>query len=163
MRIAIHTLGCKVNQYESQAMEELLRARGHTLVPFEEQAEAYLINSCTVTATSDKKSRQAVRQVRRRAPEALVALCGCYPQVSPDQAASLGADLVGGSGDRRGFLDKLEALIQHNESDIKTWIPLEYDLQMTYGNEQVKFSEYLTELRAKVREDSVQKIQKKGC
>ena len=60
-------------------------------------------------------------------------------------------------------LDNLEALIQHNESDIKTWIPLEYDLQMTYGNEQVKFSEYLTELRAKVREDSVQKIQKKGC
>ena len=58
-------------------------------------------------------------------------------------------------------LDKLEALIQHNESDIKTWIPLEYDLQMTYGNEQVKFSEYLTELRAKVREDSVQKIWKK--
>lgn len=55
-------------------------------------------------------------------------------------------------------LDKLEALIQHNESDIKTWIPLEYDLQMTYGNEQVKFSEYLTELRAKVREDSVRKI-----
>lgn len=60
-------------------------------------------------------------------------------------------------------LDNLEALIQHNESDISTWIPLEYDLQMTYGNEQVKFSEYLTELRAKVREDSVQKIQKKGC
>ena len=58
-------------------------------------------------------------------------------------------------------LDNLEALIQHNESDISTWIPLEYDLQMTYGNEQVKFSEYLTELRAKVREDSVQKIQKK--
>ena len=116
MLIAIHTLGCKVNQYESQAMEELLRARGHTLVPFEEQAEAYLINSCTVTATSDKKSRQAVRQVRRRAPEALVALCGCYPQVSPDQAASLGADLVGGSGDRRGFLDKLEALAEARQS-----------------------------------------------
>ena len=63
----------------------------------------------------------------------------------------------------KNALDKLEALIQHNESDIKTWIPLEYDLQMIYGNEQVKFSEYLTELRAKVREDSVQKIQKKGC
>lgn len=55
-------------------------------------------------------------------------------------------------------LDKLEALIQHNESDIKTWIPLEYDLQMTYGNEQVKFSEYLTQLRDQVREDSVKKI-----
>lgn len=58
-------------------------------------------------------------------------------------------------------LDNLEALIQHNESDISTWIPLEYDLQMTYGNEQVKFSEYLMELRAKVREDSMQKIRKK--
>ena len=56
-------------------------------------------------------------------------------------------------------LDKLEALIQHNESDIKTWIPLEYDLQMIYGNEQVKFSEYLTELRDQVREDSVRKIE----
>ena len=57
-------------------------------------------------------------------------------------------------------LDNLEALIQHNESDISTWIPLEYDLQMTYGNEQVKFSEYLTELRNHVREDSVRKIKK---
>lgn len=75
MRVAIHTLGCKVNQYESQAMEELLRARGHSLVPFEAQADVYLINSCTVTATSDKKSRQAVRQARKRAPGALVALC----------------------------------------------------------------------------------------
>ena len=86
MRVAIHTLGCKVNQYESQAMEELLRARGHSLVPFEAQADVYLINSCTVTATSDKKSRQAVRQARKRAPGALVALCGCYPQVSPEAA-----------------------------------------------------------------------------
>ena len=57
-------------------------------------------------------------------------------------------------------LDKLEALIQHNESDIKTWIPLEYNLQMTYGNEQVKFSDYLTELREQVRADSVRKIEK---
>ena len=101
MRVAIHTLGCKVNQYESQAMEELLRARGHSLVPFEAQADVYLINSCTVTATSDKKSRQAVRQAPKRAPGALVALCGCYPQVSPEAARQLEADLIGGSGDRR--------------------------------------------------------------
>ena len=116
MRVAIHTLGCKVNQYESQAMEELLQARGHTLVPFDGEADAYLINSCTVTAVSDKKSRQAVRQVRRRAPSALIALCGCYPQVSPDQAAQLGADLVGGTGDRAAFLDRLEALAQGRQA-----------------------------------------------
>ena len=92
MVFAFHTLGCKVNQYETQAMEELLLAKGHTLVPFEEKADVYIINSCTVTAVSDKKSRQAVRQARRRAPEAVVALCGCYPQVSPEEAAKLDAD-----------------------------------------------------------------------
>ena len=108
MRVAIHTLGCKVNQYESQAMEEILTARGHTLVPFEDPADVYIVNSCTVTATSDKKSRQAVRQARKRAPEALVALCGCYPQVSPEDARKIDADLIGGSGDRLGFLDLLE-------------------------------------------------------
>ena len=61
MRVAIHTLGCKVNQYESQAMEELLRARGPSLVPCEAQADGYLSNSCTVTATRAQKSRPAVR------------------------------------------------------------------------------------------------------
>ena len=96
MRVAIHTLGCKVNQYESQAMEEILTARGHTLVPFEDPADVYIVNSCTVTATSDKKSRQAVRQARKRAPEALVALCGCYPQVSPEDARKIDADLIAG-------------------------------------------------------------------
>ena len=110
MRVAIHTLECKVNQYESQAMEEILTARGHTLVPFEDPADVYIVNSCTVTATSDKKSRQAVRQARKRAPEALVALCGCYPQVSPEDARKIDADLIGGSGDRLGFLDLLEQM-----------------------------------------------------
>ena len=110
MRVAIHTLGCKVNQYESQAMEEILTARGHTLVPFEDPADVDIVNSCTVTATSDKKSRQAVRQARKRAPEALVALCGCYPQVSPEDARKIDADLIGGSGDRLGFLDLLEQM-----------------------------------------------------
>ncbi len=112
MRVAIHTLGCKVNQYETQAMEEILRARGHTLTAFEESADLYIINSCTVTAVSDKKSRQAVRQARKRAPNAVVAVCGCYPQVSPEEAAKLDADLIGGSGNRTAFLDRLESIAQ---------------------------------------------------
>ncbi len=118
MVFAFHTLGCKVNQYETQAMEELLLAKGHTLVPFEEKADVYIINSCTVTAVSDKKSRQAVRQARRRAPEAVVALCGCYPQVSPEEAARLDADLIGGSGDRQGFLDLLESMAGRKEKTV---------------------------------------------
>ena len=110
MRFAVHTLGCKVNQYETQAMEALLLAGGHTQVLFQEAADVYIINSCTVTAASDRKSRQAVRQVRKRAPEALIALCGCYPQVSPEEASALPVDLIGGSGDRLGFLQALEQL-----------------------------------------------------
>jgi len=110
MRFAVHTLGCKVNQYETQAMEALLLAGGHTQVPFQKAADVYIINSCTVTAASDRKSRQAVRQVRKRAPEALIALCGCYPQVSPEEASALPVDLIGGSGDRLGFLQALEQL-----------------------------------------------------
>ena len=108
MRVAIHTLGCKANQYETQAMETLLRARGHTLVPFEAEADAYVVNSCTVTAVSDRKSRQAVRQARKRGPRAVVALCGCYPQVSPEEAGRLDCDLISGTGDRIAFLDLLE-------------------------------------------------------
>ncbi len=108
MRVAIHTLGCKANQYETQAMETLLRARGHTMVPFEGEADAYVVNSCTVTAVSDRKSRQAVRQARKRAPGALVAICGCYPQVDPQAAEGLDCDLIAGTGDRGAFLDLLE-------------------------------------------------------
>ncbi len=110
MKIAIQTLGCKVNQVETQALELLFTQRGHDLVPFEEAADAYIINSCTVTAVSDKKSRQAVRQAQRKNPRAVVALCGCYPQVSPEDGAKLGVHLLAGTGDRVGFVDNLEAV-----------------------------------------------------
>ena len=118
MVFAFHTLGCKVNQYETQAMEEILLSRGHTLAPFEGEADVYIINSCTVTAVSDKKSRQTVRQARKRAPGAIVALCGCYPQVSPEEAAKLDADLIGGSGDRMGFLNLLEQMAENRQKTV---------------------------------------------
>ena len=118
MRIAIHTLGCKANQYETQAMETILRARGHDLVPFDGEADAYVVNSCTVTAVSDRKSRQAVRQARKRAPEAIVALCGCYPQVSPEAAGLLDCDLIGGTGERTAFLDLLERAVRTREKTV---------------------------------------------
>ena len=108
MKIAIQTLGCKVNQVESQAMERRLQERGHRLVSPGERADAFILNSCTVTAASDQKSRQLLRRFRRENPGAVVALCGCYPQVSPGEAQKLGADLLGGTGDREGFLTLLE-------------------------------------------------------
>ena len=76
MKIALYTLGCKVNQYETQAMEQELLRRGHTLVPFEETADAYIVNTCTVTAVSDKKSRNAIRRAKKRNENAVVGVCG---------------------------------------------------------------------------------------
>lgn len=108
MRVAIYTLGCKVNQYETQAMEQLLRARGHQIVDFGGEADVYVVNSCSVTAVSDQKSRQAIHRVRREHPEAVVALCGCYPQTHADDVRGLDVDLIAGTGDRAGFLDLLE-------------------------------------------------------
>ena len=108
MRAAFCTLGCKVNQYETQALERLFTQRGHVLVPFEGEADVYIINSCTVTAVSDKKSRQTARQARKRAPQALVALCGCYPQTHPEDIGGLPVDLVAGTGDRVRFVELVE-------------------------------------------------------
>ena len=108
MRVAFYTLGCKVNQYETQALERLFAARGHVLVPFEGEADVYVVNSCTVTAVSDKKSRQVVRQARKRAPDGVIALCGCYPQTHPGDMDGLPVDLIAGTGDRLGFVELAE-------------------------------------------------------
>ncbi len=110
MRIAIYTLGCKVNQYETQAMENELLGRGHSLVPFGEQADGYIINTCTVTAHSDKKCRVIIRQARKQNPDAVVAVCGCYAQTDPAAVAALGVDLVMGTTGRLAFLDEVERL-----------------------------------------------------
>ena len=115
MKIAIHTLGCKVNQYETQAMEQEFTGRGHSIVSFEETADAYIINTCTVTAVSDKKSRQMIRRARKDNPDAVVAVCGCYAQTKPEEVAQLDVDLVSGTGDRMRFIDLLEHAVREKE------------------------------------------------
>jgi len=112
MRVAICTLGCKVNQYETQAMEQELLRRGHSLVDFEEEADAYVVNTCSVTAVSDKKSRQMLRRAKKQNPAAVVAACGCYSQTHADEAEGLEVDLVAGTGDRTGFLGLLEEAVE---------------------------------------------------
>lgn len=115
MRIAIYTLGCKVNQYETQAMEQELTRRGHEIVPFDSAADAYIVNTCSVTAVSDKKSRQMIRRCRKRNERAVVAACGCYVQTHSDEAAGLDLDLIAGTGDRMAFLDLLEQAAREKE------------------------------------------------
>ncbi len=111
MRVAIYTLGCKVNQYETAAMEAELQRRGHTLTDFESEADAYIINTCSVTAVSDKKSRQMIRRAKKRNSAAVVAACGCYVQTHTDEAQSLGIDLISGTGQRMEFIDLLEQTV----------------------------------------------------
>ena len=118
MRIALYTLGCKVNQYETQAMEQELTTQGHELVAFEEPADAYIINTCSVTAVSDKKSRQMIRRAKKMNPHAIVAACGCYAQTHTDEVAALGIDFVGGTGQRMEFLRQLLAAAEEKRQRV---------------------------------------------
>ena len=98
MKIAFFTLGCKVNQYESQAMAERMVKCGFELVSPNEKADVYVINSCTVTAESDRKTRQTVRRFKRKNPDSIVVLTGCMPQAFPEDAEALAeADIVLGN------------------------------------------------------------------
>ena len=120
MNVAIYTLGCKVNQYETAAMERELTARGHTLVPFDGPADAYIINTCTVTAVSDKKSRNTIRRAKKLSPRAVVAVCGCYGQTDPEAVTALGVDLVAGTAGRLAFLDLLEEKLREKRAGQET-------------------------------------------
>ena len=118
MKFAFYTLGCKVNQYETQAMERLLQELGHEIGSFEDDCHGYIINTCSVTAVADKKNRAVIRRCRRSHPDAIIAVCGCYTQHAPEAARELGVDVLGGSGGREEFLQDLLAAVadrQHRE------------------------------------------------
>ena len=106
MRFHCYTLGCKVNQYETQAMERLLVALGNAPAP-ENEADALIVNTCTVTAVADRKNRTLIHRLRREHPDAVLGVCGCYAQVSTDDVAAMGVDVVSGSGGRDEFVQLL--------------------------------------------------------
>lgn len=106
MKYTILTLGCKVNQFETQAMETMLAERGFE--PAEKgEADLVIVNTCAVTAESGRKSRQAIRRLKNENEGALVAVCGCYSQISPEDTEALGADVVYGSAKRTEFVDDI--------------------------------------------------------
>ena len=107
MKIAFYTLGCKTNQYETQAMERLVVEMGHTIGSFDECCDAYVINTCSVTAVADKKNRAIIRRCRRDNPHAVIGVCGCHSQHDAEAVRALGADVIGGSGQRQQFVDLL--------------------------------------------------------
>lgn len=127
---SITTLGCKVNQYESEAMSELFEEKGYMKVDQEtEVADIYIINTCTVTNLSDRKSRQVIRKAKRENPEAIVAVVGCYSQVSPKEVASIeGVDIVLGTTERADIVNMVEDF-QSNEQSINVVRSLDGDYE----------------------------------
>ena len=118
MKFAFYTLGCKTNQYETQAMERLLMDAGHEIGHFDEVCDAYVINTCSVTAVADKKNRAVIRRCRRDNPEAIIGVCGCYTQHDSDAVRALGVDVIGGSAKRQEFVELLlTALAQRNHQE----------------------------------------------
>lgn len=115
MKAALTTLGCKVNHYETEAMRELFTHEGWQIVDFSEPADVYVVNTCTVTQTSDAKSRQMIARAHRMNPDALVVAVGCYAQVAPESVAALeGVGLVIGTGGRKEIVSRVnEALVSH--------------------------------------------------
>ena len=115
MKFHCFTLGCKVNQYETQAMEQQLVGLGHE-PSAEADSDVLIVNTCTVTAVADRKNRTLLHRLRREHPDALLGVCGCYSQISPEEAVKTGADVVSGSGGREEFLQRLLALWREKEA-----------------------------------------------
>lgn len=112
MRVTFYTLGCKVNQNETGALAQLFEESGYTVVPNEEDADVYVVNSCTVTNFGDQKSRKWLRRAKRENPGAVTVLTGCYPQAFPEEAAGImEADVVTGSGNRRAILQDVQKVL----------------------------------------------------
>lgn len=109
LRIAFYTLGCKLNQAETAALGNAAAEHGYSLVAFEEKADVYVVNSCTLTNRADRKTRQALYQAKRRSPDAIVVLAGCYPQVQPQHSNEIpGVDIVLGTRDKFGLFEAID-------------------------------------------------------
>ena len=116
MKVSFYTLGCKVNQYESRAMSEMLEKNGFEIVPSGEKADVFVVNSCTVTAQADQKTRQAVRKFKRKCPESVVVLTGCMPQAFPADAERLfEADIVTGNKTPGALLTLLDEFFKNGK------------------------------------------------
>lgn len=115
-KVALHNLGCKVNAYETEAMQELLEKHGYEIVPFQEGADVYIINTCTVTNMADRKSRQMLHKARKMNPDSIVVACGCYVQAKKDDIPE-GIDIVVGNNKKQNIVEILENYEKEKNAD----------------------------------------------
>ena len=115
MKVAFHTLGCKVNQYETEAMREQFAQAGHVVVGETDVADVYIINTCTVTSLADRKSRQYIRRMKKQSPNSVVAVTGCYVQIKPDEVAAIeGVDIIAGTDEKENLIKYITEYIEKN-------------------------------------------------
>ena len=121
MKAAYYTLGCKVNQYDTQLMRDQLERLGYQTVSFDEEADLYIVNTCTVTQVSDKKSRQMISKAKRNHPQSIIVVCGCFSQVAPKAAAALeGVDIVLGTSNRKDIAAYIERFKADGKQIVET-------------------------------------------
>lgn len=124
MKVAFHTLGCKVNQYETEAMREQFKAEGFESVDENDFADVYVINTCTVTNLADRKSRQYIRRMKKGNPDAVIAVTGCYAQIKPEELAELPeVDIVAGTGEKNNIIQYVKSFMEEKQQQthIKTY------------------------------------------
>lgn len=145
-KVAFYTLGCKVNQYETEAMLELFENEGYQGVDSEEYADVYVINTCTVTHMSDRKSRQYIRRVKKKNPDAIIAVVGCYSQVSPEEILEIeDVNLVMGTNDRKTIVEKIKSI------DSKSKVSTVDDIMKVKEFESIEISQTNGKTRAFIK------------
>lgn len=124
-KVALHNLGCKVNAYETEAMQELLEEHGYEIVPFKEGADIYIINTCTVTNMADRKSRQMLHRARKMNPHAIVVACGCYVQTKSDELDEC-IDIVVGNNRKKDIIEILKEYERGREGSCQEMVDINH-------------------------------------
>ncbi len=150
-KAAFHTLGCKVNQYETEAMKEQFASCGYEIVGEEDKADVYVINTCTVTNLADRKSRQYIRRMKKQCPEAVIAVTGCYAQVKPEELEALPeVDIVAGTGEKNNLAGYVEEYLHEHKKQKHI---LEYDALTSYHDKGIITSmDFRTRAYVKIQE-----------
>ncbi|MCC8159969.1 MAG: tRNA (N(6)-L-threonylcarbamoyladenosine(37)-C(2))-methylthiotransferase MtaB [Oscillospiraceae bacterium] len=145
-KASFYTLGCKVNQYETEAMAELFSDAGYEICDFNEKADIYVINTCSVTNMGDRKSRQIIRRAKKTNPNAVIAVTGCYAQTAPDEVLSIdGVNIVIGTKDRKNIVTLTEAL------DSSSNVNHVSDIMTNHEFEELQIKKYSNRTRAFIK------------
>ena len=129
-KAALHNLGCKVNAYETEAMQQMLEEAGYEIVPFSEKADVYVINTCSVTNMADRKSRQMLHRAKKRNPDAAVVAAGCYVQTKEDEAKCDEAiDILIGNNQKKELVERLDAFFAGRGEKVEAVVDINHEKQ----------------------------------